>query len=166
MRRVTEPEKTAAKREGETARAKTEITPFVSGQAKRKLPHARPDVPETAPPLKKSPTPEGEQPITGMKGTSYPTPPSEEAPQTASEDGEALPLLKEHFAPAIEQLITEMGGNPFTALLVGGGILPEAAASLGTIPADIHQKEDHPPKMNIVPGDMVHEGNEVVTPVE
>ena len=34
MRRVAEPEKIAAKREGETARAKTGITPFVSGKAK------------------------------------------------------------------------------------------------------------------------------------
>ena len=28
--------------------------------------------------------------------------------------------LKEHFVPGIEQPIREMGGNPFTALLVGG----------------------------------------------
>ena len=48
MRRVTEPEETAAKREGETSIATAEITPFVSGQAKREVPHERPDVLETA----------------------------------------------------------------------------------------------------------------------
>jgi hypothetical protein len=142
------------------------ITPFVTGQEKRKPLHAKPDILETVPPLQKTRTPEAEQSITEMKAAPYLTPPSEEAPQSVLEGGEALPLLKENCAPEIEQLFIQMGGNLFTTLLVGEEILPEDAGSPGTIPAGTHQKEDHPPAGNTVPEDMVHEGKEVVTPVE
>jgi hypothetical protein len=59
-----------------------------------------------------------------------------------------------------------MGGNPFTTLLVGEERAAEDAGSIKTIPADTHLKEDHPPAGNTVPVAMVHEGKEVVTPVE
>jgi cell division protein FtsN len=67
---------------------------------------------KTAPPLKKTPTPEVEPPITEMKAASYLTLPSGEAPQVVSDGGEALPLLKENFVPEIERLITEMKAAP------------------------------------------------------
>jgi len=136
MRRVTEPKKTATKREDKTSIATAVITPFVPGQKKREPHHEKPGVLETGPSLQRSLAPGIEQPITEMKASSSLTPPPEKASQTVPESRAALSLLNENLAPEIEQLITEMEGNPFTTLLVRKVIPPEDAGSIGTVPGN------------------------------
>jgi len=46
---------------------------------------------------------------------------------------ETGPSLQRSLAPEIEQLITEMEGNPFTTLLVRKVIPPEGAGSIGKV---------------------------------